>query len=263
VLIRSLTFVSAILVLASAVAVPCAAQDGDDARTEEARQLFTEGLQLAEEERYEEAAAKFRRAYVLRPAPPIAFNFGNALIESGRLVEGIEMMRQVMRDSDAPEDLREGAEEIVADAEPRLGRLVVQVTGDREDAIIAIKGSPLDATLFGVPVSADPGINEVTATRGREVVARTEVEVPEGGRAEVSLDVPAPEPEEPTEPVIVAPPPEEPVDEGGGVLTQWWFWTGVGVVVVAAVLIGIFAASSGGVEEPIVGTTQPGVLTWE
>jgi hypothetical protein len=263
VFVRPLTFIAAILASVFSFAVPCAAQE-DDARTEEARQLFSEGLELAEAERYEEAAAKFRRAYVLRPAPPIAFNFGNALIESGRLVEGIEMMRQVIRDPDAPEDLRDGAEDIVEDAEPRLGQLVVQVSGDPQDAIIAVRGSPLDSTLFGVPVSADPGINEVTATRGREVVTSVEVEVPEGGRAEVSLDVPAPLPEEPVEPVVVAPPPEEPEDEGGAIVGQWWFWAGIGAVVVGAVILSVvLATSSGGVEEPILGTTQPGVLTWE
>ena len=33
----------------------------------------------------------------------------------------------------------------------------------------------------------------------------------------------------------------------------WWFWTIVGVVVVGGVAIGIGAAASGGIEEPIAG----------
>ncbi len=251
-----------VLALTFGLSVPCAAQEDEEARTAEARQLFSEGLTLAEEERYEEAAAKFRRAYLLRPAPPIAFNFGNALIESGRLVEGTEMMRQVVRDPDAPEELRDDAQSIIEDAEPRLGQLVVRVTGDADDVVVAIKGSPLDTSLFGVPVSADPGTNEVTASRHREVVASGEVEVPEGGRAEISLDVPSPPPEPAPEPIVAPTPAPEPEEDS--ILGEWWFWTGIGAVVVAGVLIGVIAATaSGGVEEPIAGTTQPGVLTWD
>lgn len=237
-----------------ATANPDAAADADaDARTAEARALFEEGLGLAAEERFEEAAERFRRAYQLRPASPIAFNLGNALVEGGHLVEGTEMLRQVTRDPDGSSDLRERAQWIIDNAEPRIGSILVQVTGHLDDVIVQVAGAPLARASYGVPVSADPGPTDVEALRGTETVASASVDVSEGGQAEVSLDVPAPIEEVallPTE----APDVEEEASTGSGVLGKWWFWTAVGAVVVGVVIAALVVSTSGSNTEGSLGS---------
>ncbi|RLB48609.1 MAG: hypothetical protein DRJ42_22870 [Deltaproteobacteria bacterium] len=213
-----------------------------DARTEEARALFEEGLGLAAEERFEEAAERFRRAYQLRPASPIAFNLGNALVEGGHLVEGTEMLRQVARDPNGSSDLRERAQWIIDNAESRIGSIVVQVTGHLDDVVVDVAGASLAPASYGVPISADPGPTEVNARRGAETVASATADVPEGGQVEVSLDVPAPLDD------VALLPIEAPADEGasadGGVLGKWWFWTAVGAVVVGVVIAALVVSTS-------------------
>jgi len=230
-----------------------AAQDAEgDPQTEEARALFAEGVDLADQERFEEAAERFHRAYQLRPAAPIALNLGNALIESGRLVEGTEMLRQVTRDTDASEELRERAEWSIENAELRIGSIVVHLTGPLDDVVVEVAGSPLAPGSYGVPVSADPGPNEVSARRGPEIVASSTVDVQEGGQAELTLEIPVSSDE-----VAILPVEAEPVvDEGedGGILGKWWFWTAVGVVVVAAVITAVVISTSGSNTEGSLGS---------
>jgi hypothetical protein len=220
-----------------------------EARAQEARTLFGEGVVLAGEERFEEAAERFRRAYQLHPASTIAFNLGNALIESGRLVEGCEMLRQVTRDSESSGELRERAESIINEAEPRIGSIVVHVTGPLDDVEVHVGDSLLGPGSYGVPISADPGPIDATATRGMETVASTTVDVPVGGHAEVTLDV------SPVETVAILPTEvaEEPTDDSG-ILGKWWFWTAVGALVVGVVLIAVVASTSGSNTEGSLGS---------
>ncbi len=219
-----------------------------DARTAEARALFEEGLGLAAEERFEEAAERFRRAYQLRPASPIAFNLGNALVEGGHLVEGTEMLRQVIRDPDGSSDLRERARWIIDNAESRIGSIVVQVTGHLDDVVVDVAGASLSPASYGVPLSADPGPTEVNARRGAETVASATVDVPEGGQAEVSLEVPAPAGD------ISLLPTDEGASAAGGVLGKWWFWTAVGAVVVVVVIAALVVSTSGSNTEGSLGS---------
>jgi len=48
-------------------------------------------------------------------------------------------------------------------------------------------------------------------------------------------------------------------DESSSIASQWWFWTIIGVVVVGGVVATVLIAGSGGVEDPIAGST--GVAT--
>ena len=65
-----------------------------------ARALFQEGLAFAQEEKFEEAADRFRRAHALRPTPTISYNLAAALSRTGNVVESSELLRHVLRNPD-------------------------------------------------------------------------------------------------------------------------------------------------------------------
>jgi hypothetical protein len=263
---------------------PAMAQSGRDRAL--ARSLFTEGVELAQQGRHGDAAERFRRAYTLVDAPTVAHNLAMSLSHLGKLVEASELLRVVLRHGDADEGLRELARDTLREVEPRIARLTVQVEGEFGEAQIRLDSEPLVAAALGVPVPVDPGTHQVTAVRGGETVATESVTLGEGQSQSVSIHLPtveAPAPQDSTQ----ATPSQEPrpieessggldqtllseqsgadqsdaEDEGGGLLSQWWFWTAL-VAVAAGASVAVIATSGGGVEEPISGTTNPGVLTW-
>lgn len=205
----------------TAQAAPTSARDAAAARA-----LFAEGVACADQQAWDCAADRFGRAHALRPSPVIAYNYGHALVELGRLTEGAEMLRQAAREGSA--QVRADAQRIVAELEPRLGRLTLEVSGPLERATVRIGQTELPAELFGIAQPIDPGEHEITATRDGEVVASTRVTIAEGGAAEASLAIPdlPPEPspaERETEVRIERVVVEAPRSSDDGV------WIGIGV----------------------------------
>ena len=188
-----------------------------------ARALFTQGVERARSEQYEQAVDLFSRAQALRPAPAIAFNLANALVRLGRLVEATEQLRSTVRAAETAAEMRAVAESTLAELTPRLARLSLRLTGDHEDVALRVDGRALDRAVVGVAVPMDPGDRVLTAWRGEVEVARTEITLAEGAAAEATLDVPPPSAD--PEPVVIAPVVEAQAAPPAGDNFEWLLWT--------------------------------------
>ena len=198
--------------------------------------------------------ASFRAALALRDAPTIRYNLASVLFEQGEYPEASAQIETVLADANAPADLRAHVTTLRTQLHERAGFARVELVGMPE-AAVAVDGFRLADVRLELPLA--PGPHLAIATRGDAELARSALQIQTGQHATFTLGAPVPEPAAPTpEPALVADADTQPLVE------QWWFWTAVGGgVVLSAVLIGV-AASSGGVEEPIPGNFQPGVVRW-
>jgi hypothetical protein len=98
------------------------------------------------------------------------------------------------------------------------------------------------------------GARVVTLHTDQEEVAREQVDAVAGQTASVELDV-----------ALVAEdvaPLEEPAGEG---VPEWVIWTAIGggAALVVATIIIVVAVATSGVEGPVQGDFEPGVLRWD
>jgi tetratricopeptide (TPR) repeat protein len=238
----------------AAVAQDAVAQDQAERRRDLARTLFAEGVQLVQERRFEEAESRFREAMANRNAPTIRYNLASVLFEQGEYPEAATLIASVLSDETTSAEIREHTSALRAQLEERAGFVRLDVTGG-EDAAVALDGFAIQDRDAEIPLT--PGAHVATASRGEREVARAEVELGLGERRVISLD--AREPELLAEGALTPQAAEAPL------LEQWWFWTAVGggVAVVAVVIgVAVAASSSGGVEAPVQGNFEPGVLRW-
>jgi hypothetical protein len=221
---------------------------------EQARQLFQEGLDLADAGDWERAVQRFRGALELRESAPIRYNLARSLASMGRLVEALVEVDRVVADSSAGAEVHGAARQLRAEAEPRLGRLVVEVRGDAEGTHVTIDGRPLPSESLGEPTPVDPGVRVARLMRGTEELDLAEVDIPEGGSTHMMLESPAR--------VLAAVGHEAPAaasDDG-------WVWP-VAIVAAlvaagAAVLIGFLVADASG-PQPSMGDFLPAVLEFD
>jgi tetratricopeptide (TPR) repeat protein len=191
-------------------------QETEVQRTAMARSLFAQGVELMAEERYEAAAAHFERSLELRESPVVHYNLASALVRLERFVEAVEHLQRVLRNEEAPARAREAAEQLMQEAEPKVGYLTIDVEGDPTDVSITLDYRELPSAAVGVAVPVDPGARTVVIRRGEEIVAQGVAEVSEGRSAVLTLQVPPPPP--PPEPE-----PEPPAGTGfvpGGTLLE-------------------------------------------
>lgn len=230
-------------------------QDQAERRTDLARTLFATGVEHVQAQRWAEAEVAFREALANHDAPSIRYNLASVLVEQGEYPEARLHIDAVLRDTTTSEDIRTHTTELRTQMDARAGYARFEVTG-ATDTTVAIDGHALEDP--SVEVALAPGAHVATASRQDAELVRETIEIATGEHRTVTLAVPLPE--------VAAP---EPVDRGSApaeapLTEQWWFWTAVGggVVVVGAVIVIAVAASSGGVQAPVTGDFNPGVLRW-
>jgi hypothetical protein len=220
------------------------------ALTAQVRVLFRQALEFADRGEWEDAADRFGRAYALRQAPVIGYNLASALAELDQLVEAVELLRRLERDTDTNDDIRGRCAALVERLSPRLGSLTVSLNGPPDDVVVEIDGIELTPALLGVTMQVNPGEHQIRARRYDEELQVEQVRLADGASRSVVLDIP-PLPAEPNRP--------EPAVAGE---TQerrpwhrsWWFWTVVGVVTAGAVATAIAVPLSAEDPEPVDGS---------
>ena len=268
------------LALAGVGALPAAAQEAEDsgeaaeatgggtgaeagdeeARTERARALFAEGIDLVEQQRWEEAATKFRETLELKPAPAVRYNLASALYSAGQVTEAEVLVDEVLDDPETDQTIRAHAQDLQGVMRDEAGMLRVELAGSASGSTVAIDGYELPANRVGIDVAAAPGAHVVTATRDGREVAREEATVEVGQTTSVRLEV-APAPATTAAAGLEEPTDDEPSDPS--MLEDWRLWAAIGataaVIVVTVVLL---ATTTGGTEDPVEGNFEPGVLRW-
>jgi tetratricopeptide (TPR) repeat protein len=145
----------AFLAISLSGAAPAQAQGapGEEDAREQARAAFSEGIALAEERRWEEAAARFRSAMALHDAPAIRYNLASALFEMGELTEASRALAPVRNDPETPPELATHAEALEAQIRERAALEGVDLDADRA---VEDEAQPPDATAEPEPLSDPP-----------------------------------------------------------------------------------------------------------
>lgn len=143
---------------------------------QDARSLFTAGLEAAEDERWSEAADLFERAYGLSNEPIALYNLGYAYRSLGRFAEARAAFDTALASGRLTSERAERARTLVDE----LGGLVatVRFEGLPAGAEIRVDGRPV--TLTGDSVRIDPGARRVEAAVGGETIAEWEGTIERG-----------------------------------------------------------------------------------
>lgn len=234
------------------LAAPAAAQEPTDGELALARELHAQGMEAAEQQRWEEARLLFQRAFEIAGRPLLLLNVATAQVQSGMLVEGSESYRRFLAlaesDPDARAFIRDTRRELVELTErvPRV-RILVQNLDEADE--VTLDTRPLAHASLGAPLPVNPGEHDVVVMRQRRRVFHGGFSLEERESIDLPVDLP-----------LVTPPgpgpldlePEEPeVDEGGGGVSPW-VWVAVGAVLIAAVLSGVLLGRSSG-DDPLMG----------
>lgn len=259
--------VAAGVALAVSLAAPRASAQ-TEAQLERARAAFGEGVQLTAEERWAEAAARFREVIAVRATPQVRFNLAVALFHSGEIAEAADLLAVVVEAPELDRRTRREAQRMLDEAQPQLGRLTVRIVGDEGGVSVLLDDREVGLERIGHPISVTVGTHQIALRRGGHVVARREVSVAAGETAEVSL---APVAAAAIEPAPVEDEVVIPVAQpaGGDVTGEWWFWAAVGggAAIVVGVIVGVAVASSSSSDSsrpqapPLQGNLQPGSIT--
>ncbi len=185
--------VLAACLLASAAAV---AQEGDSAtQIAAARSLALEGIKLADAGRCEDAIDKLARAEKLHHAPVVLGRLGECQVNVGKLVEGTENLRKVMREplpSDAPAVItraRERAASVFERAKNRIGNLHIVVRGpaDTSSVMVTVDGQPMNSALLEADRPTDPGEHVIEASASGFLSNSAKVSLGSGDRENVVI----------------------------------------------------------------------------
>jgi hypothetical protein len=162
------------LALLLSALLPGVARADDDpsaAETAAARSLAIDGLKLAKAGQCEEAIDKLERAEKLHHSPIVMARLGECYITQGKLVQGSELLRKVLREpaptetSPALEQARERAQTLIRETKPKIAALTLTVNGAKDAAIsVTVDGDAVPSTVLGVELPVDPGEHAIEAT---------------------------------------------------------------------------------------------------
>jgi len=209
----------------------------------EARELFYQGIALAEEARWAEALEAFEHSYELVPRASTQYNLANALFNLGRAVEAEASIARYLELAEAagePKERIAEAKELATLARRRSVTLRVHVSP--KDATVTLDGREVPGDELRA-VRVDPGdhVLQVTMAGYEPVVLRSTY--PAGSRAEPEIKLAA----QPGAPAVPSPsaatPPPAAVPSSGLALrrARWGLWATSATTLVAATAVGVYA----------------------
>jgi len=181
----------------------------EDSATEiaAARTLAVDGLKLAQAGKCEEAIPKLERSEKLHHSSIVLSRLGECKVSEGKLVEGTEMLRKVLREplpanpSPAQSKAYERAQIALDSAKPRIAGLTVSIAAPPGAELkLTIDGVAVANTLVDSELPADPGDHLVEASAPGYLKASSRVTLGAADKKTISLklevdpNAPAPTP---------------------------------------------------------------------
>jgi len=232
--------------------------------TEQARTLFLQGLDLADQGRWQAAIDSFHQALTLRDAPAIRYNLAASLIRLDNFVEAAVQLDLVLASEESPPDLRQRAQELLDQIEENTARIQIMVEEYEYALEVHLDGEPIPSSSIGVPVRTSPGRHHVTALSSGTEVASQRVTLRSEATEVVTL-YPRSSTTTPASAVTV----DGAVDDANRssrrrtLLRDWRLWLGVGAgVLFTALALGLSLGIEAESEDPIPGNMEPGILAW-
>jgi hypothetical protein len=177
---------------ASLHTTPAYAEDASATETAAARSLAVDGLKLAQAGNCADAAPKLERAEKLYHSPVVASRLGECFVTLGRLVEGTEILRKVLREPQSGEPTPaltkalERAQRALDGAKPRIAGLTVKVAAV-QDMTVKIDGDAVPSALVDTEIPTDPGEHAIDVTAPGFLRSSTHVSVGEGEKKSVTV----------------------------------------------------------------------------
>jgi hypothetical protein len=203
------------LAQSAAVRPALAQEEPSSAETAAARGLAVDGLKLADSGKCAEAIDKLARAEKLHHSAIVQGRLGECQIMLGKLVDGTENLRKVLREpvppnpSPALTKARERAQTALDGAKSKIAFLTISVKGPKEvsAASVTVDGESVPTALLDADRPTDPGDHVIEASAPGYLRASARVSIKEAERKAISvrLDVdpnaaatlPSPGPAEP------------------------------------------------------------------
>lgn len=168
------------------------AQSAADKAT--ARKLATAGIKLFQESKFDEALDKLKRAQALYDAPVHLLYIARCQVQLGKLVEGAESYRKLVRtelEPKAPDVFKaavaDGDQELTQ-LEPRIPALTINVEPSSVQGLqIKLDGEPISVAVLGVERPANPGERVVVAEAPGYLTAEASTTLAEGQSQRVTL----------------------------------------------------------------------------
>jgi hypothetical protein len=147
------------------------ADEDTAAETAAARTLAVDGLKLASIGKCDQAIPKLERAEKLHHSAIVLSHLGECQVSEGKLVEGTEMLRKVLREplpanpSPALNKAYEEAQNTLDTAKPKIAGLTISVNAPAgTDTRLTVDGQVVASTLLDSELPADPGDHVIEAT---------------------------------------------------------------------------------------------------
>ena len=233
------------------------------AEVQQAREWFSEGLELSDRNSWREAVDRFRRVRRIRDTAAVRYNLAYNLKELGEFSEAEELLQLVVDDPEAG-DLVSDANRVLASIRADAGRLSIRVNGGSQNVFVTLNERELSAERLNSTIHVRPGRHAIAAERDNEEVAREVVTVGRGGSETVTLDV-APTPREVAEGSVGNPNPHNPAlpctencEEASSSSSRRGVWIGVTIALLAVTGGIIFAATQIESNDPYQGNFLPG-----
>ncbi len=196
------------------------AEEDTATETAAARTLAVDGLKLAQVGKCEEAVPKLERAEKLHHSAIVLSRLGECQVALGKLVEGTEMLRKVLREplpanpSPALSKAYERAQSVLDSAKPKLSGLTVSVPSPPAGLRLTVDGQVVASTLVDSELPADPGDHVIEATAPGFLKATARVTLGSADKKTVTLTLDAdPNAPPPTPPTTVQDPNAAPVPQ--------------------------------------------------
>lgn len=232
------------------------------AEVQQAREWFTEGLELSDRNSWREAVDRFRRVRRIRDTAAVRYNLAYNLKELGEFSEAEELLQLVVDDPEAG-DLVTDANRVLTSIRSDAGTIAIRVNGDPNGVFVTLNERELTPERLATTIHVRPGRHTVAAERGDQEIARESVVVGRGGAETVTLQI-APTPAEVAQQHLETPTenPALPCTENCGNETttssRKGVWIGVTIALLAVTGGIIFAATQIDSNEPFQGDFVPG-----
>lgn len=168
----------------------------EDSATEiaAARTLAVDGLKLAQAGKCQEAIPKLERSEKLHHSAIVLSRLGECQVSEGKLVEGTEMLRKVLREplpanpTPALSKAYERAQVVLDAAKPKLAGLTISVASPPGAELrLTVDGVVVANTLVDSELPADPGEHVVEATAPGYLKATARVTLGSADKKAVTL----------------------------------------------------------------------------
>jgi len=181
----------------------------EDSATEiaAARSLAVDGLKLAQAGKCEEAIPKLERSEKLHHSAIVLSRLGECQVSEGKLVEGTEMLRKVLREplpanpSPALSKAYERAQIVLDATKPKIAALTVSIAAPPGAELhLTVDGLAVASTLVDSELPADPGDHVVEASAPGYLKASARVTLATAEKKTVALKLEA----DPNAPALAA-----------------------------------------------------------